>query len=55
MMFLFKQRAQFGKQLVGQLISFLMVVVVVADLLILHDEVIGFIWVRRFSKSFTWL
>ena len=48
MMYLLKQRAQFGKQLVGQLISFLMVVV--PDLLILQVEFIVYIWERRFSK-----
>ena len=38
MMFLLKQRPQYGKQLVGQLITFPMVVV--PDLLILQVEII---------------
>ena len=45
MMFLLKQRAQYGKQLVGQLLAFPMVVVV-AELLKLHVEIIVFIWER---------
>ena len=46
MIILLKQRVQYGKQLVGQLISFLMVVVVVVDLLILLVEIIVYIWER---------
>ena len=46
MIILLKQRVQYGKQLVGQLISFLMVVVVVADLLILFVEIVVYIWER---------
>ena len=53
MMFLLKQRPQYGKQLVGQLIAFPMVVV--PDLLILQVEFIVYIWERWFSKLFTWL
>ena len=45
MLFLLKQRAQYGKQLVGQLLAFPMVVVV-AYLLILHVEFIVYIWER---------
>ena len=44
MIILLKQPVQYGKQLVGQRISFLMVVVVVADLLILLVEIIVYIW-----------
>ena len=47
MIILLKQRVQYGKQLVGQLISFLMVdVVVVVDLLILLVAIIVYIWER---------
>ena len=53
MMFLLKQRHQYGKQLVGQLVAF--PIVVVPDLLILQVEIIVFIWERWFSKLFTWL
>ena len=42
------------KQLVGQLIAF-PIVVVVLYLLILHVEIIVYIWGRWFSKMFTWL
>ena len=45
MMFLLKPRTQYGKQLVGQLLAFPMVVVV-AELLILHVEIIVYIWER---------
>ena len=41
MMFLLKQRLQYGKQLVGQLIAF--PIVVVPDLLILQVEIIVFL------------
>ena len=42
------------KQLVGQLIAF-PIVVVVLYLLILHVQIIVYIWGRWFSKMFTWL
>ena len=44
MMFLLKQRPQYGKQLVGQLVAFPMVVV--PDLLILQVAIIVYVWER---------